>query len=67
MTTFRRAWARMVSFSRKRELGHKFDEELPAHAELATRDHIRRGITLQQARSVAFVELGGIEVSEEVL
>jgi hypothetical protein len=64
MTALRRAWARLVSFFRKPELDREFDEELAAHIELATQDHIRRGMSLPEARRRALIELGGIEASK---
>src|ERR1700728_3042120 len=66
MTTLREACARVHSFFRKRELDREFDEELAAHIELATQDHLRQGMSLTEARRRALIKLGGIEPSKEV-
>jgi len=66
MTTPRQAWARLVSFFRKKELDREFDEELAAHIELATQDHIRQGKALPEARRLALLKLGGVELSKQV-
>lgn len=66
MSTLRRAWARLVSFFRKQELDREFDEELAAHIELATQEHVRRGMSLAEARRLALIRLGGIETSKEI-
>ena len=65
MTTLRQAWARLLSFFRKRGLDREFDEELAAHLELATEEHLRRGMTPAEARRLALVKLGGMEPSKE--
>jgi hypothetical protein len=54
MTTLRRAGARLVSFFRKRELDREFDEELAAHIEMAAQDHLRHGMTREEARRHRF-------------
>src|ERR1700733_158626 len=66
MTTPRQAWARLLSFFRKHELDREVGEELAAHIELATQDHIRQGMSLPEARRRALIELGGIEASKEL-
>ncbi len=65
MTALRQAWARVVSFFRKQELDHDFDEELASHIELATEEHLRQGMSLPKARRQALIKLGGIEPSKE--
>src|SRR5450755_3142001 len=60
-TTAREAWARLVSHFRKQELDREFDDELAAHIELATQDHLRKGMSLPEARRLARLQLGGIE------
>jgi putative ABC transport system permease protein len=66
MTGLRLAWARLGSFFRKRELDREFDEELAAHLELATQDHVRQGMSLPEARRLALMKLGGVEPSKEL-
>jgi hypothetical protein len=65
MTTLRRSWARLVSFFRKQKPDLELDEELTAHIELATEDHLRRGRGLPEARRLARIELGGIDPMKE--
>lgn len=66
MTTFREACARVNSFFRRRQLDLELDEELAAHIELATEDHIRQGMGLPEARRLARIELGGIDPMKEL-
>lgn len=62
----RRAWARLLSFFRKQQLDRDFYQELAAHLELATQDHLRQGLTSPEARRRALIQLGGIESTREV-
>ena len=57
---------RLVSFCRQQALDHEFDEELAAHIELATEEHVRQGMTVSDARRLALIKLGGIEPSKEL-
>ena len=66
MTMLREACARVQSFFRKRQLDLELDEELAAHIELATEDHIRQGMGLPEARRLARIELGGIDPMKEL-
>ena len=50
MVTIREAVARLISFFRKDQGDREFDEELAAHIEMATADHIRDGLTPPEAR-----------------
>jgi len=54
--------ARLVSFFRKQELDRDFDQELSAHIELATQDHVRQGMTLPEARRLAIIQLVGLSL-----
>jgi putative ABC transport system permease protein len=65
VSAFRAAWARLVSFVRWHKVEQELDEELAAHIELATQDHVRQGMTLPDARRLALIGLGGIEASKE--
>ena len=64
-TAAREAWSRLVSHFRKQELDREFDDELAAHIELATQDHLRKGMSLPEARRLARVQLGGIEAVKD--
>jgi putative ABC transport system permease protein len=66
MTTLREACARGLSFFRKQKLDLELDEELAAHIELATEEHIRQGMGLPEARRLARIKLGGIDPMKEL-
>ena len=57
--------ARMRAFFRTSELDRDFDAELASHVTLLTEDHIRRGMTPEQAERSARMELGGLEEIRE--
>ena len=63
--TFREAWARLAAFFHKPQLDRELEDELTAHLELATEDHLRNGMSLLDARRLARIELGGIESVKE--
>ena len=65
MATLREAWRRLQALFRKKALDREFDEELAAHIELATQEHLRRGASLVEARRRALVELGGVAAAKE--
>lgn len=66
MVTIREAVARLVSFLRKEQRDREFDEELAAHIEMATADHIRDGLTPPDARRRALARLGGVEPAKQL-
>ena len=66
MVTIREAVARLISFFRKDHSDREFDEELAAHIEMATADHIRDGLTAPEARRRALARLGGIEPAKQL-
>jgi putative ABC transport system permease protein len=66
MIAVRELWARLASYFRKQRLDLEFDEELAAHVDLATQDHLRQGMALPEARRLALIKLGGIEPAKEV-
>ena len=66
MNTLREACARVHSFFRKQKLDLELDEELAAHIELATEDHVRQGMSLPEARRLARIQLGGIDPMKEL-
>ena len=51
--------ARIGAFLRPRGLDRDFDEELEAHLAMLSEDYVRRGMTPEQARRAAQIELGG--------
>lgn len=53
--------ARWAGFLRPGDGARDFDEEIEAHLEMATEDHIRRGLSPREARRRAILELGPTE------
>ncbi|HYE87436.1 MAG TPA: ADOP family duplicated permease [Vicinamibacterales bacterium] len=66
MVTIREAAARLVSFFRQDQRDQEFDQELAAHIEMATADHIRGGVPPEEARRRALAKLGGIEPAKQL-
>lgn len=64
--TIREVAARLLALCRKQELDADFDEELSAHIELATQDQLKRGMSIEEARRLALIKLGGIEQSRKL-
>ena len=52
--------ARIRGFLRPGDLESDFDQEMAAHLEMAEADGLRRGLTVEEARRAARVQLGGI-------
>jgi len=56
---------RLRSLFRRREADQELDEELRYHVECKTEEHIARGMTPQEARRAALLEMGGVEKRKE--
>lgn len=52
--------ARIRAFVRRGDLDREFDQELAAHLAMAEEEKIRQGMTQEQARRAARIELGGV-------
>ena len=52
--------ARIRGFLRPGNLESDFDQEMAAHLEMAEEDGLRRGLTIEEARRAARVQLGGV-------
>lgn len=52
--------ARIHGFFRARHLAREFDEEIEAHLAMAEEEKIRQGMTPEEARRSARIELGGV-------
>lgn len=63
---WRSAFLRLAAILRKRPLDGDFDEELAAHVALLTDENIARGMTPEEARRHALIELGGVEQTKEL-
>jgi predicted permease len=62
----RSAFLRLAAMFRKRPLDGDFDEELASHVALLTDENIARGMTPEEARRNALIELGGVEQTREL-
>ena len=60
------AIARMRAFLRPGDLDADFDEEIEAHLAMAEEERVRQGLTPQEARRMARVELGGLTQVREM-
>ena len=64
--SLRELLSRLRSFLHKRERDEDLEAELSAHLELAIHDNMRQGMSAQEARRVALVDLGGVEQAKEL-
>lgn len=65
MHSLREALNRIRSFFRKQPLDRELDAEITAHIEMAIEENVGRGLSPEEARRQALVQLGGIEQSRE--
>ena len=56
---------RLRSLFRRRDVDEELDEELRDHVEQKTAEYVTKGMTPQEARRVAMVEMGGVEKRKE--
>ena len=56
---------RLSSYLRKGTLDRELDAEMTAHIEMAIEENMRRGLTLEEARTRALVEFGGVQQARE--
>src|ERR1041385_6607571 len=59
-TLLRQAIARLVAFFRTAELDRDLDDEMQSHLALLAAEHVRRGMTADQAERAARLEFGGV-------
>jgi predicted permease len=60
MSAIRDFMARLAALGRGRRLDDRIDEEIASHIELATADHIARGMSASDARLEALRQFGGV-------
>ncbi len=60
LTRLKQMGARLRAFFRTSDLDRDLDDELASHVTLLAADHIRRGMTPDQAERAARLELGGL-------
>ncbi|HVU48146.1 MAG TPA: ADOP family duplicated permease [Terracidiphilus sp.] len=65
MDWLRIAGSRCAALFRTRKLDVDLDEELRAHIELAAEENVRRGMTVEEARTAALRTFGGVTQTRE--
>lgn len=65
MNSLRSFFLRLRNFFRTKQLERDLGDELATHLELHMADNIRAGMTLEEARRVALLKLGGLEQTKE--
>ena len=66
MTSLRILLAKLRGLFLKRKLDQEMDDEITAHLEMQIDDHLRQGMTLEEARYLALRKFGGVEQVKEV-
>jgi hypothetical protein len=66
MSQMRMFGSRLVGFFRKLSSDKDLDAEVRSHLQLLTEENIRRGMSLDEARSAARREFGGVEQTKEL-
>jgi predicted permease len=56
---------RLRSLFRRQKADEELDEEFRGHVELKTQQYVAQGMTLQEARRAALLEMGGLEKRKE--
>lgn len=65
MTAWRVLLARVRALFSTRRLDDDLGEEIQAHLDLLTSEHVRRGLSLAAARAAARRDFGGVAITEE--
>ena len=65
MSGLKRLPARVGAFFHKPQLDAELEVELALHLELAIEENVQRGLSLEEARRLALVRLGGMEHTKE--
>jgi predicted permease len=60
-------WIRLLGLMGTRKISSEFDTELQSHLDHATDDGVRRGLSPDEARRQALVQLGGAEQTRQAL
>jgi putative ABC transport system permease protein len=67
VTRWRVLAARIREFAGRGRLEHELSEELQTHLDMLTDEHVRRGLTRDEARRQACRDLGGLEQTRELV
>jgi predicted permease len=62
---FKRVVSRLFSLFRKDKLEHEMEQEIRFHLERETEEHVRRGMSMEEARLAALKNFGGVERHKE--
>src|SRR6266849_6813126 len=54
-------WRRLASLFRKQRLDRELGEELQSHLGMLIDEHLRRGMSIEEARHAALRSFGGVE------
>src|SRR5512138_2038900 len=65
MTTFRILFARLAGLSGRRRRDAEITAELSGHLEAHIEDNVRAGMSQEEARRLALMSLGGVEITKE--
>ena len=65
MHKLRAIWIRLLGLTATQRNSSDFDRELQSHLQLAVEDGIRRGLSLNEARRQALMQLGGAEQTRQ--
>ena len=60
LNTLTRLTAQVLAFLRRERLDRDLDEELESHLAMLTEDNVRRGMTPEQGRRAALIQVGGL-------
>jgi len=66
LTSLRVLVSRLRAMFLRRRLDEDFDEEAQSHVEMLTEEHLRRGMTPEQARRAAILKFGGLTQIREL-
>src|ERR1043165_553528 len=65
MTSLRTFLSRLRGLFRKRQLEDELADEIKSHLEMQVEEHVRRGMSPQEARYLALRKFGGVEQVKE--
>ncbi len=65
MRKLRAFWIRLASLLRPGYADHDFSDELEAHIAMQVEDGVRSGLSVEEARRSALIQLGGVEQTKQ--
>ena len=65
MNSLRILWSRLRSLFLKRRLEDELSDEVQSHIEMQIEDHLRQGLSPEEARYRALRKFGGVEQMKE--